>query len=392
MTIMKEVVIVDGVRTPNGRAHGKKGWFRNHTPDELLTAVYDALFARNQQVKPESVDAVFIGTAVQAGLTFDIGRLGWLAGGYPDTVPTNTICQQCPSGMAAVEHAARAIMCNEADIMVAGGCEDMYKIPMGYGVDYPPRLLEKYGDSLSMGATAEKVAEQWNISKKDMINMAYFSHKNAAAARDAGKFSPEIVPIEGETEEGEKFMVNQDQWINDQISIEAMEGMKTPFKENGVISAALSSPLTTGACALLLMSREKADELGCEYHLKYKAGVMAGCDPTIMGIGPIPAVQKLLAKTGLTADDIGVVEINEAFASQALACLRDLGLEENAPFKKTNLWGGALALGHPLGESGARVIITLSNIMKTERPDAKYGLATLCGGFGNGNAILLERV
>jgi len=390
---MRECVIIDGVRTANARAHKDKGWFRNKRPDELLTAVYDALFARNPKVKPEDLEAVFVGSAAQVGMQNDIGRTSWLAGGFPESVATNTICQQCPSGMSAIEHAARAIICGEGDIYVAGGVEDMYNVPMGYAMDFPPRMLQRYRRAdIPMGVTAEKIAEQWNVSSDDMMQMAYYSHKNAAAARDNGKFAREIVPVEGEKEDGTKFMVDQDQWIRDGISVEAMAAMKSPFKEGGVVTAALSSPLTAGACALILMDRQKADELGLDYHLKYRAGAMAGCDPTLMGIGPIYAVRKLYERTGLTADDIDVVEINEAFASQSIACLRDLGLEEKAPFKKTNLWGGALALGHPLGESGARVVITLNNIMKNERPEAKYGLATLCGGFGNANASLWERV
>lgn len=390
---MKECVIVDGVRTPNGRAHKDKGWFRNKRPDELMTAVYTALFERNKQVRPEDVEAVFVGTAAQVGMQNDIGRLAWLAGGFPESVATNTICQQCPSGMAAVEHAARAIMCGEGDIYIAGGVEDMLHVPMGYAMDFPPRLSERYSMAdIPMGATAEKVAQLYNISREDMDNMAFYSNKKAAAARDQGKFNNEIVPVEGEQEDGTKFTVDRDQWIRDNVSMEAMATIKSPFKEDGVVTAATSSPLTQGACALILMSREKADELGCQYHLKYRGGVMAGCDPTVMGIGPIYAVKRLLERTCVGVDQIDVVEINEAFASQSLACLRELGLEKNAPFEKTNLWGGALALGHPLGESGARIIITLNNIMKTERPNARFGLATLCGGFGNGNASLWERV
>jgi acetyl-CoA acetyltransferase family protein len=284
-------------------------------------------------------------------------------------------------------------MCGEGDIYIAAGVEDMLHVPMAAGVEYPPRLLEKYDRaSLLMGSTAEKVAEMWQVKPEDMWQAAFWSNKLAAKARDEGKFKNEIAPIEGEKEDGTKFMVTEDQWIRDDISIESMAKMKSPFKEGGVITAALSSPLTTGACAMILMSREKADQLGCEYTLKYKGGAMAGNDPTIMGVGPIPAVRKLLARTGVTIDEIGVVELNEAFASQALVCLRELGIEENAPFKKTNLWGGALALGHPLGESGARLIVTLMNIMKTDKSDAKYGLAGLCGGFGNANASLWERV
>ncbi len=242
---MQECVIVDGVRSANVRAHEEKGWFRNVTPDKLLTDCYDALFARNPKIKPEEVEAVFCGTAKQMGSTYDLGRLAWLAGGYPESVASNTICQQCPSGMSALESAARAIMCGEGDIYIASGVEDMLRNPMGGGVDYPPRLLERYERaSLAMGLTAEKVAEMWKVSPEDMRQMAYWSNKLAAKARDEGKFKNEIVPIEGEKEDGTKFMVDRDQWIRDDISLEAMAAMKTPFKENGVITAAFSSPLT----------------------------------------------------------------------------------------------------------------------------------------------------
>jgi acetyl-CoA acetyltransferase family protein len=295
--------------------------------------------------------------------------------------------------MSAVEHAARAILCGEGDIYIAGGVEDMLNVPMGQGTELPPRVLQRYDlMALTMGATAEKVADQYQVKRREMEEMAYHSHRLAASATLHGKFKQELVPLQGEKEDGTAFMVDRDQWIRESISLENMAAMHTPFKENGVITAALSSPLTQGACALLLMSREKADQLGCVYHLRYRGGAMAGCDPTVMGIGPVYAVQKLLQRTGLCVDDIDVVEINEAFASQALACLRELGIEENAPFRRTNLWGGALALGHPLGESGARIIVTLNSIMKMEKPEARFGLATLCGGFGNANATLWEKV
>ncbi len=391
--MMKEVVIIDGCRSANGRAHKEKGWFRNVRADELLTGVLDGLFARNPKVDPGSVEAIFCGTAKQVGQTLDIGRLAWLAGGYPEHVAANTICQQCPSGMSALEHAARAIMVGDGDTYIVAGCEDMLHVPMAMGIDFAPRLGKRYPPgSITMGATAEKVAEVYNVDPADMRQVALWSNKNAAAARDAGKFDSEIIPIEGEDEEGNKFMVKTDQWIRDDITLESMEKMKSPFKENGVITAAMSSPLTQGACAMIIMSRDKADELGLDYNFKYVGGAMAGNDPTMMGVGPIFAVQKLVERTGISLDQVDVIELNEAFSSQSLAVLRELGIEENAPFKKVNLWGGALALGHPLGESGARICITLMNIMKTDKPDAKYGMATLCGGFGNANAVLFERI
>jgi len=393
MKTMKECVVVDGVRSANVRAHKDKGWFRHVRPDQVLIEVYKALFKRNPKVKPEEVEAVFCGSANQAGMLNDIARIAWLAGGFPECVASNGINQQCPSGMSATEHAARAIMCGEGDIYIASGVEDMEKVPMMFAMDITPKLLDRYNMmDLPMGNTAEKVAELWKVSRRDAEVMAYWSNKKAAAARDAGKFDNEIVPIEGEQEDGTKFMVKTDQWIRDNVSLEEMATMKTPFKEGGVVSAAVSSPLTAGAAALLLMSRDKADELGLSYHIKYAGGAMAGCDPTVMGVGPIYAAQKLLKRTGLTVKDIGVWELNEAFGSQALACLRELGIAQNAPFDNVNVWGGALALGHPLGESGCRIIVTLNNIMKTDFKDAKYGVAMLCGGFGNGNASLWQRV
>ncbi len=393
---MKEAVIVDGVRTPNARAHKSKGWFRDIRPDELLTAVWERLFERNSKVKPEDIEAVFIGCANQTEQTNDIARLAWLASGYPDSVATNCVNQQCPSGMSAVEHACRAIMCDEGDIYIAGGVEDMYRVPMAMHIDFPPRIAKHYNPAeIPMGPTAEKVAEQYKVNRKDTEVMAYWSHMRAKEARDAGKFKDEIVPIMGKKEDGTEFLVEHDQWIRDNPSLEQMAGMKLAFRPPegpGVVTAATSSPLTTGACSLLIMSREKADELGMKYHIKYRAGAMAGCDPTMMGIGPIFACRKVVKRAGLTLDDIDVIELNEAFGTQSLAVLRTLGIEENAPFKKVNIWGGALALGHPLGESGARIIITLNSIMKTDKKDAKYGLAMLCGGFGNANASIWERV
>jgi len=394
MANLKECVFIDNVRTPNARAHNEKGWFRDVRPDELLTAVFNGLFERNTSIKPEDVDAVVVGCANLSGMQNDIGRLAWLASGFPESVPTQSVTNQCPSGMTATMNAARAVMTGEADIVIAAGVEDMEKVGMGANMDFPPRLLERYNlMELPMGNTAEKVAEQYNISKDDMNNFAAYSHKNAAAARDNGKFKREIIPVNGKKEDGTEFLVDRDQWIRDSLDMEKMKTMQSPFKENGRVTAATSSPLTAGAAAILMMSREKADELGLSYTYKYSFGVQAGNDPTVMGVGPIFAVRKLFQKTGLTPEDIGPIEINEAFASQSLACIRELGLDNNnAPFKRVNVWGGAMALGHPLGESGARIVVTLLNIMKTDFPDARYGMATLCGGFGNANAVLIEKV
>ena len=393
MAEIKEAVLVDGVRTPNFRAHAEKGWARRLRPDELLTYVYTALFERNPKVKPEEIEAVFCGTANQTGMQNDIARLGWLASGLPDSVPSNGVNQQCPSGMSCIEHACRAIMADEGDIFIASGAEDMQNVPMAMGMDFPPRIAEYYNPAeLPMGPTAEKIAELYDVSRADAELMAYHSHLKAAAARDAGKFADEIVPVKGLDDSGNEWMADRDQWIRDNPSLEQMAAMNPAFRPDGRVTAAISSPLTSGACAALLMSREKADELGLSYHLRYGGGVMAGCDPTIMGYGPVPAVKKLLARKGLTAADIDIWELNEAFGTQSLAVIRELGIGENAPFDNINVWGGALALGHPLGESGCRIVITLNSIMKTDYAEAKRGIATLCGGFGNGNASLWEKV
>ncbi len=391
---MEEAVFIDGVRTPNGRAHKDKGWFRNLRPDELLTYVYEGIFERNKKVKPEALDGVLVGCANISGMQNDIGRLAWLASGLPVTVGTNTITNQCPSGMSATMHAARAIMTGQADIMLAAGVEDMEKIPMGANMNFPPRILKYWnGADLPMGPTAEKVAEEYKVAREDMENMAIWSNKKAYEAQQAGKFKNEIIPVKGLDDNGAEMMVDKDQWVRSKSEPEKMKAMTSSFRPNGVVTAATSSPLTQGAAALLLMSRKKADQLGLEYHYKFSYGVLAGCDPTVMGIGPIPACQKLFQRTGLSAGDIGPIELNEAFASQSLACIRELKLDnENAPFKRVNVWGGALALGHPLGQSGARIIVTLLNVLKSDFPNEKYGLASLCGAFGNAAALLVEKV
>jgi acetyl-CoA acyltransferase len=392
MAEIKEAVLVDGVRTPNFRAHPSKGWARNLRPDELLTYVYQALFERNPQVKPKEIEAVFCGTANQTGMQNDIARLGWLASGLPVEVPTNGINQQCPSGMAALEHAARAIMAGEGDIYIASGVEDMMNVSMAMGMDLPPRLLNYFNPGeLPMGPTAEKLSEVEGISRADQELVAYHSHLRAKAARDAGKFDDEIVPVKGLDEEGNEFMVTKDQWIRENPSLDQMGEMNPAFKPDGMVTAATSSPLTTGACAALIMSRERADQLGLSYHVKYAGGQMHGWEPTLMGLSGYHAAKKLLERKVMKPSDVDVYEVHEAFSAVTLACVRNLGIAENAPFENANLWGGALALGHPLGESGTRLVITLANIMKKERPEAKYGMAMMCGGFGNGNASLWER-
>ncbi len=386
---MKECVLVDGVRTPIGRAHAEKGWLRTTRPEDLLGVVYKALFERNPAVKPENVDVVMIGCANQSGAQNVVGRLSWLANGYPETVACNGVEMQCASAMAAIENCARGIMVGEIDIAIAGGVEMMQRLAMGANMEFPPRLFARYNpDDIPMGPTAEKVAALYKIERKEMEEFALASHQKAAKAQAEGWFKNEIIPIEVTYEDGSKKVIDTDQCPRADTTLEKMATMAPAFKpEGGVVTAATSSPLNDGATAALLMSREKADALKLPYTLKYVAGAMAGVDPTIMGIGPVPAVKKVMKLSGLTVGQMDVVEINEAFASQSIACLRDLGI----PKEKVNMWGGALALGHPLGISGCRIIVTLNSIMKAN-PSYKYGLATLCVGFGQGNATIWQRV
>ena len=385
---MKECVLVDGVRTPIGRANAEKGSLRTLRPEDLLGTLYRALFERNSAVKPENLDVVMVGCANQSGAQNVVGRLSWLANGYPDTVPCNGVEMQCASAMAAIENCARGIMTGEIDIAIAAGVEMMQRISMGANMEFPPKLLERYNVAdLPMGATAEKVAALHKVERKEMEEFALASHQKAAKAQADGCFKNEIIPIQVTYEDGSKKVIDADQCVRGDTTLEKMATMVPAFRPDGVVTAATSSPLNDGAAAALLMSRERADELGVSYTLKYVGGAMAGVDPTIMGMGPVPAVKKVMKLTGMNVNQIDVVEINEAFASQSIACLRELGI----PKEKANLWGGALAIGHPLGISGCRIVVTLNSIMKAN-PSFKYGLATLCVGFGQGNATIWGRV
>ena len=241
------------------------------------------------------VDAVFVGSSNPSGMQNEIGRLGWLASGLPETVPSQTICNQCPSGMSATMDAARAIIAGETEIMIAAGVDDMEKVAMGANMDFPPRLFARYNlMEVTMGATAEKVADQYGISVDDMNNFAIHSHECAKKARDAGKFKNEIVPVKGLAEDGSEFMVDRDQWIREKLDPAEMRAMKTPFKENGKITAAMSSPLTAGAAALLLMSRERADRLGLAYTYRYRCGDPDGERPDRHGDRPDPCGKEAL--------------------------------------------------------------------------------------------------
>jgi len=388
---MREVVIVDGVRTPIGRAHKEKGDLRTLKAPDMVSALIKAILQRNPKIKPEELDGIYIGCANQTGSQHGIARLTWLGTGLPVHVPAVAVEMQCASAMAAIHSVANAIIADMGDMYLVGGVEDMLHVPMGFNIEFWNQIAKFWNPfELPMGMTAEKVARTYNITREEMDKFGYESHIKACKAWDAGKFKDEVVPLEVTYEDGSKKVIDRDQGPRADTTIEKMAQLKPAFlppEQSKGVTAGNSSPLNQGAALLLLMERSKADKMGLSYHLKFKSGAIAGVDPTIMGMGPVPSSQKALKKAGLAAKDIDVVEINEAFASQSIASLRELGI----PQEKANLWGGGIAIGHPLGASGARITVTLNSIMKTDRKDAKYGLATLCVGFGQGAATIWER-
>jgi len=388
---MREAVIVDGVRTPIGRAHKEKGTLRTLKSPELVAALIKALLERNPKIKPDEIDALYLGCANQTGCQHGIARLTWLGTGLPVSVPAVAMEMQCASAMAAIHSVANAIIADQGDIYLVGGVEDMLHVAMGANIEFWSQIGKHFNPfELPMGMTAEKVARTYNVNRQEMDKFGYESHMKAVKAQNEGKFKNEIVPLEVTYEDGSKVVIDKDQGPRADSTLEAMAGLKPAFlppEQSRGVTAGNSSPLNQGAALLLLMERSKADKLGLSYNLKYKSGAIAGVDPTMMGIGPIPSCQKAMKKAGISSKDVDVIEINEAFASQSIASLRELGI----PFEKANLWGGGIALGHPLGASGARITVTLNSIMKTDKKDAKIGMATLCVGFGQGAATVWEK-
>jgi acetyl-CoA acyltransferase len=388
---MREVVLVDGVRTPIGRAHKEKGDLRTLKAQDLVAATVKAILARNPKVNAAEIDGFHVGSANQTGCQHGIARLTWLGMGLPVDVPAVAFEMQCASAMAAIHATANAIIADQGDMYLVGGVEDMLHVPMGAGIEFWSEIGKHWNPfELPMGMTAEKVAAKFNIGREEMDKFGLASHLKASKAWDAGKFKDEVVPLEVTYEDGSKKVIDRDQCPRGDSTLEKMGTLKPAFlppdKSKGV-TAGNSSPLNQGAAMLLLVERSKADKMGLTYNLKYKSGAIAGVDPTIMGMGPVPSCQKAMKKAGISSNDVDVIEINEAFASQSIASLREL----NIPQDKANLWGGGIAIGHPLGASGARITVTLNSIMKTDKKDAKIGMATLCVGFGQGAATVWER-
>ncbi len=389
---MSRAVILSAVRTPVGRQGGALSGVR---PDDLAALVLSAAVER-AGVEAEEIEDVFLGCANQAGEdSRNVARMALLLAGLPQSIPGVTVNRLCASGLTAVVEACRAIKAGEGDLFVAGGVESMSRAPLALmkgdrpwargnvvaydtqlGWRFPNPKLEAMFPLESMGETGENVAERWGISREDQDAFAYRSQQRWAAANEAGRFADELIAV------GD---VAVDEHPRPDTSLEKLAALKPAFREDGTVTAGNASGVNDGAAALVIASEERSRGLGVEPLGAFVASAAAGVDPRVMGIGPVPAVRKLLERTGISVEQIDLVELNEAFASQSLAVCRELGLDE----EKVNVNGGAIALGHPLGMSGARLVVSLLHELR--RRGGRYGLATLCVGVGQGQAALFER-
>ena len=402
---MTDAYICDAIRTPFGRYGGSLSPVR---PDDLGAVPLKALMERNPNVDWASVDDVIYGNANQAGEdNRNVARMSSLLAGLPTSVPGTTINRLCGSGMDAIGMAARAIKAGETDLMIAGGCESMSRAPfvMGkaetafsrnpnglYDTTIGWRFINKkmkaeYGVD-SMPETAENVAEDFNVSREDQDLFAYRSQQKTAAAMEAGLFNEEICPVVIPQRKGDDVVVDTDEHPRASTTLEGLAKLKAPFREGGSVTAGNASGVNDGACALLIASKEAAEKNGLTPKARVVAMATAGLEPRIMGFGPAPAAKKVLAKAGLTLDQMDVIELNEAFASQGLAVMRDLGLPDDAAHVNPN--GGAISLGHPLGASGARLVTTA--MYQLHRTGGRYALCIMCIGVGQGIALIIERV
>jgi acetyl-CoA acyltransferase len=385
---MKRPVIVACARTPIGRAHAEKGWFRNVRSDDLATSVVKAVVQRSG-IDPQEIDDLVLGCAFpekEQGL--NVGRAVSLMAGLPVTVSGTTVNRWCGSSLQALNQAAHAIMANAEDVQIVGGLEHMHHIPMDTIGEINPKLfIQTSKAALMMGVTAEFLAQAHGLSRQEQDAFALRSHQKASAAHAAGQFKKEIVPLHGHDESGRRILCETDQCVRGDTSEAALAALQPAFMPGkGTVTAGNSSPLNDGAAALLMMSEEKAKALGLKPLVRVVATAAVGVEPAVMGTGPVPATHKALQRAGMSLKDIELVELNEAFAAQSLACLRLLRLEES----KVNIRGGAIALGHPLGASGARVSTTLIHAMMDQ--GAATGLATMCIGMGQGIATIFERL
>jgi acetyl-CoA acyltransferase len=381
---MRETVIVEAVRTAVGKRNG--GLSGMHAAD-LSALVLNELLERSG-IEPDVVDDVVWGCVSQVGdQSSNIGRYAVLAAGWPETIPGTTVNRACGSSQQALDFAVQAVMSGQQDVVVAGGVEVMSRVPLGAaratGMPYGPKVLERYGHfSFNQGISAEMIAQKWGFSRTRLDEYSAMSHERAAAAQDSGAFDTQIVPVF--TADG--AVVTADEGVRRGTSVEKLAGLKPAFKEDGVIHAGNSSQISDGAAALLVMTAENAVQLGLTPIVAYRAGAVTGADPVLMLTGPIPATERVLRKAGIGLDEIGVFEVNEAFAPVPLAWLVDTGAED----KKLNPLGGAIALGHPLGASGAVLMTRMVHHMRDN--GIGYGLQTMCEGGGTANATLVELI
>ena len=392
---MKEVVIVSAVRTAIGSFGGT---LKDITPADLgATVIKGALEKIN--LAPEQVEEVILGSVIQAGYGQGVARQAWVKNGYPVEIPCTTINMICGSGLKAVSLAYQAIVSGDTDVIIAGGTENMSMAPyviksgrwgqrMGNGELYDTMVMDGLWDAFNnyhMGVTAENVATKWDITREEQDELAYNSQRKAAEARLSGRFKDEIIPVMIPNRKGDPTRFEDDEYIKE-TTPEKLAALRPAFKkEGGTVTAGNASGINDGASVVVLMSKEKADELGLKPLCTIVSHASAGVDPKIMGIGPVPATKKALAKAGLTVEDLSLIEANEAFAAQALAVGKELGFNKEI----VNVNGGAIALGHPIGASGNRILVTL--IHELIKRDGKYGLATLCIGGGMGEAIIIKR-
>jgi 3-oxoadipyl-CoA thiolase len=397
---LRSAVIVDALRTPIGRYGGV---LRDIRPDDLAATVIASLVERTK-IDPVLIDDVFFGAANQAGEdNRNVARMATLLAGLPVSVPGVTLNRLCGSGLQAVISAAREIQVGAGEMYIAGGCESMTRAPyVSLKPETPysrspspvfdstvgwrminPRLAERY-PTLSLGETAERVAEEYCVTRDDQDAFALQSHRRAVAAQRAGRFEAEIIPVIVPAGKGESLGVNRDEGPREDTSLEKLGRLKPAFLVGGSVTAGNSSQINDGASAMLIMAEDKAKELGYSPLARFVAAGTAGVDPSIMGMGPVPATRRALDAAGLTVTDLDLIELNEAFASQSIACIRELGLDSD----RVNVNGGAIALGHPLGASGARLVTTLLHEMR--RQGAARGLASMCVGVGQGISAIFE--
>ncbi len=385
---MRQAVIIDAVRTPIGRAHAEKGMFRDVRADDLSAHIIKALLDK-VNLPPELIEDVQWGCVKQQGEQgYDIARQAVLIAGLPIEIGGVSVNRNCGSSLQAINGAAQSILAGCEDIQIAGGVEHMHHLPMEAGFDPSPYLFYHHSPAVfNMGLTAENLAIKYKVSRKEQDEFALRSHQRAAAATDGGEFQDEVIATWGRDEQGRKALLTEDQCIRRDTSIEALGALKPVFMpDGGTVTAGNASPINVGAAAVLVMSDAKAKELGLRPKIKVRAMAVAGVDPSVMGIGPVPATHKALERAGLKLEDIDLIEINEAFAAQTLAVMKLL----KAKPEKVNVRGGAIAIGHPLGASGARISTTLVHLM--EDRNAQFGLATMCIGAGQGIATIYERL